>query len=392
MSLVLGLSLYVKSHLMIGRLSLIMIGIWLLSCTSRQPAGTLAQQPVVNEPVSLKQYPKNIILMIGDGMGITQITAGMYSNGNKLNLEAFPIVGLHKPYSSNSLITDSAAGATAFASGVKTYNGAIGILPDSTVVPTILEQAEAKGLATGLVATSTIVHATPAAFIAHVGSRNQMEDIAAYFLKTDIDLFIGGGSKYFNRRTDSRDLYKELSDKGYYVSDYTKEGLTEAVIDDTRNFAYLTDEDNPKTRRDGRSFLKPASMLATRFLQRRGQDKGFFLMIEAAQIDWGGHANDSDYIISEMIDFDETIGAVLDFARENGETLVIVTADHETGGYAINPGSTMEKIVPGFTSDYHTASLIPVFAFGPGAELFAGIYENTAIYEKMRTAFRMQEK
>jgi alkaline phosphatase len=110
-------------------------------------------------------------------------------------------------------------------------------------------------------------------------------------------------------------------------------------------------------------------------------------MIEGAQIDWGGHANSVDYIISEMIDFDETIGAVLNFAKEDGETLVIVTADHETGGFAINPGSTMEKIKPGFTTDYHTGTLIPVFAYGPGSSLFSGIYENTAIYDKMKAAF-----
>lgn len=375
---------------MIRRLWLLLIGIWALACTPRQTAETYDAPAPISETVSLERYPKNIILMIGDGMGITQITAGMYSNGNKLHLEAFPVVGLHKPYSSNSLITDSAAGATAFASGIKTYNGAIGVRPDTSAVPTILEQAEESGRATGLVATSTIVHATPAAFIAHVSSRNKMEDIATFFVQTEIDLFIGGGSKFFNQRTDRRDLYRELSDKGFYVSDYEKEALTDVVIDYDRSFAYLTDAADPKQQRQGRSFLKPATMLATRFLKRRGNNVGFFLMIEGAQIDWGGHANDSDYIITEMLDFDEAIGAVLEFAREDGETLVIVTADHETGGYAINPGSTMDKIVAGFTSEYHTASLIPVFAYGPGAELFSGIYENTAIYEKMRQAFRLK--
>jgi alkaline phosphatase len=128
-------------------------------------------------------------------------------------------------------------------------------------------------------------------------------------------------------------------------------------------------------------------MASTYFLRKRGGDKGFFLMIEGAQIDWGGHANSSSYIISEMIDFDDTIGAVLDFAKEDGETLVIVTSDHETGGFAINPGSTMDKIKAGFTTEYHTGTLIPVFAYGPGASLFGGIYENTDIYHKMKAAF-----
>lgn len=320
-------------------------------------------------------------------MGITQITAGMYANGNRLHLEEFPVIGLHKPYSSSNLITDSAAAATAFASGVKTYNGAIGVLPDTSHVKTILEEAEERGLATGLISTSTIVHATPAAFIAHVTSRKKMEDIAGFFVKTEIDLFIGGGKKYFTERKDGRDLYRELADRNYYVSDYTKEPITELVMDYSRNLAYLTDMADPKTLRQGRDFLRPAAMLGTLFLKKRSPDRGFFLMIEGAQIDWGGHNNNSDYIVSEMIDFDETIGAVLEFAKADGETLVIVTADHETGGYAINPGSKMDEIKPGFTTEHHTGTLIPVFAYGPGSSLFSGIYENTEIYYKMKAAF-----
>ena len=120
---------------------------------------------------------KNVILLIGDGMGLTQISAGLYSNNNKLNLEQFTEIGLHKSYAADNLITDSAAGATAFACGQKTYNGAIAVDEDSNVLKTILEEAEDRGLATGLVATSTIVHATPASFIAHVNSRQKYEVI-----------------------------------------------------------------------------------------------------------------------------------------------------------------------------------------------------------------------
>lgn len=371
-------------HRFLSFLLLLLVG----ACTSRQPAiATVAEPAPATPAVKLEKHPKNIILMIGDGMGITQITAGMYSNGNKLFLEEFPIVGLHKPYSSSNLITDSAAGATAFASGVKTFNGAIGVASDSSSAKTILEEAEAQGLATGLLTTSTIVHATPAAFIAHTPSRNNMETIAASFLETEIDLFIGGGKKYFTERKDGRDLMSELREKGYYVSDYSQEEATELVMDYSQNLAYLTDRVDPKSQRKGRDFLRPAAMASTIFLKNRAKDKGFFLMIEGAQIDWGGHANSVNYIVSEMIDFDETIGAVLNFAKEDGETLVIVTADHETGGFAINPGSTMEKIKPGFTTEYHTGTLIPVFAYGPGSSLFSGIYENTAIYDKMKTAF-----
>ncbi len=331
--------------------------------------------------------PKNIVLMIGDGMGITQITAGMYANKNKLYLEKFPVIGLHKCYASNKLVTDSAAGATAFACGVKTYNGAIGVNPDTVAVKTILEEAEQKGLATGLIATSTIVHATPASFIAHVKQRKMYEDIAADFLKTDIELFIGGGKKYFDRRKDGKNLYKALQSKGYAVSDYFQSDFTKLTPSYNQNFVYFTADDDPLPVAQGRDYLVPASDFAVDFLDQKAGEDGFFLMIEGSQIDWGGHANKSDYIVSEMIDFDRAIGAVLDFAEQDGETLVIVTADHETGGFAIQPGSTMDSLVTAFTSDYHTADLIPVFAYGPGAELFGGIYENTAIYNKMRAAY-----
>ncbi len=325
--------------------------------------------------------------MIGDGMGLTQITAGMYANGNRIELEKFPIVGLHKSYSSDNLVTDSASGATAFACGVKTYNGAIGVNPDTVAVKTILEEAEEKNYATGLVATSTIVHATPASFIAHQKQRKMYEEIAADFLKTDIDFFLGGGKKYFDRREkDERNLYEELRAKGYVVSDYFQANLKDIDIDNTKKFAYLTSDADPLPVAQGRDYLPLASKKAVNFLDNQ-EDKPFFLMIEGSQIDWGGHANNSDYIITEMLDFNEAIANVLEFAKADGETLVIVTADHETGGYSINPGSTMDSLVTEFTTDYHTAVMIPVFAYGPGAELFSGIYENTAIYNKMRKAY-----
>lgn len=336
-----------------------------------------------------KRRPKNIILMIGDGMGVTQISAGLYSNGNKLNLERFPFVGLHKSYSGDNLVTDSAAGATAFSAGVKTYNGAIGVDMDTLPVVTILELAEAAGLPTGLVATSSITHATPASFISHNRSRQNYEEIASDFLKTEIDLFIGGGAKFFNRReTDERQLVKELQNRNYVVDNFVNKDIQDINPIATKNYVYLTSDAQPLPFSQGRDYLVPASRLAPNFLDKRDtKNKGFFLMIEGAQIDWGGHANKSEYIISEMIEFDNAIGAVLEFAERDGETLVIVTADHETGGYAIQNGSKMGEIDGAFTSDYHTADLIPVFAYGPGAEAFAGIYENTLIFNKMKKLF-----
>ncbi len=356
-----------------------------LMLAQKKTSSTLA---VKDSPLAtpLKQA-KNVILLIGDGMGLSQISGALYSNGNKLNMERFPVAGLQKTYAANDLITDSAASATSFACGVKTNNGAIGMDRDSLPVKSILEEAEAKGLATGMVVTSTITHATPAAFIAHVKSRKSEEEIAEAFLDTEIDFFVGGGEIFFDHRTiDKRNLYQELVKKGYSVSDYTKNNLIDLQPNPKQNFAYFSAAENPLPVNGGRSYLAPASKMAAEFLKGHS-DKGFFLMVEGSQIDWGGHGNNSEYIVSETIDFDKAIGLILDFAQADGETLVIVTADHETGGYALNPGSEFGKMNPGFTTSGHTAQLIPVFAYGPGSELFYGTYENTDIYRRMRKAF-----
>ena len=156
---------------------------------------------------------KNIIFLIGDGMGLTQIYAGMTANGGHMNFERFKNIGLIKTYSSSSYITDSAAGATAFSIGKKTFNGAIGLDQDSIPQKTILEMAEENGLATGIVSTSSITHATPASFIAHNTTRDDAEGIALDFIKTDVDVFIGGGQLFFELREDSMNLFDDLRQK-----------------------------------------------------------------------------------------------------------------------------------------------------------------------------------
>lgn len=350
----------------------------------RSEVALTARAPVVPFEASSPDRPRNVVLMIGDGMGLTQITAAMYAGGNALSLERMPVVGLHKSYSSDNLITDSAAGATAFSCGVKTYNGAIGVRPDTSACYTVLERAEDGGMPTGLVATSTIVHATPAAFYAHVPSRQDYPAIAAQLTESGVDFFVGGGQEFFSRRADGRDLLAEMHTGGRTVDSYFDKGVEELLPHDHAGYGYLTADGDPLPFAGGRNYFPRATELALDYLSARDStEAGFFLLVEGSQIDWGGHANDSDYIISETQEFAEVIGRVLDFAAADGETLVVVTADHETGGYAVNPGSTMGDIEGAFTSDYHTADLIPVFAFGPGAEAFAGIYENTAIHDKL---------
>lgn len=329
--------------------------------------------------------PKNIIFLIGDGMGTVQISAAMYLNNNRTSLERFPIIGLHKTHSSDDLITDSAAGATAFSTGHKTNNGFIAVDSIQNSLPTILEEAESRGLATGLVATCSITHATPASYIAHNSSRNNHEEIALDFLKTDIDLIIGGGKKYFDNRIDNRNLIEELKEKSYFIDDYNTP-LLDIRIDPKSPYIYFTADNHPPKSSEGRSYLKKASISGIEYLNKRSE-KGFFIMIESSQIDWGGHENNAEYIIDEMNDFEVTIDAVMDWAEKDGETLVIVTADHETGGFAINNGVMSDSLSTSFTTGHHTAVMIPVFAFGPGSEMFSGIYENTEIYHKMKKAW-----
>jgi len=332
------------------------------------------------------KHPKNIILMVGDGMGVSQIYAGMVGNYGSLNLEQFQVIGFHKNQASNAFVTDSAAGATAFSCGVKTYNGAIGVDANGEAVPTILEIAEENGLATGLVATCSITHATPASFISHQSSRSLDENIALDFLNTDIDVFIGGGRKFFANRTDGLNLIDSLKNRSYQIANTIEEVQQ---IKSGKLAAFLAEEQQAKFSEGRGDELVKSTEVALNLLKTN--KKGMFLMIEGAQIDWGGHANDTKYIVDEMIDFDNAIGKVLEFAKKDGNTLVIVTADHETGGFTINKGSTETGMVEGkFTTGSHTGVMIPVFAYGPGSEAFGGFYENNEIFHKMMKAYKFK--
>lgn len=330
--------------------------------------------------------PKNIIFMVGDGMGPAQTYAGMIANGNKLNLERVKICGFHKSYSANDIITDSAAGATAFSTGKKTYNGAIGVNTDTIPQETILETAEKKGFNSGIVVTCSMGHATPASFYSHVPKRKAFEDIALDFLPSNIDFAVGGGMKYYANRTDNRNLIDELKEKGYDV--YTKSEDVDG-IKKLPAITFIADEEPDSVLGTRGDVLVRSTKKALELLGK--EDKPFFLLVEGSQIDWAGHANNAKGIMAEMIDFDKAIGAAFDFAEKDGNTLVIVTADHETGGFTINGGSIEEKrIESAFTTGHHTGVMIPVYAFGPGAEAFGGIYENTAIYDKMMTALELK--
>jgi alkaline phosphatase len=354
-------------------------------CATPQPT---AKQNQAIVPVAMGK-PKNVILMIGDGMGLPQITGSMYMNSNRSVFERFTNIGFHKSHSSDNLVTDSAAGATAFASGVKTYNGAIGVNAKKESVPTLLEMAEKKGMATGMVMTCSVIHATPASFIAHVKGRENREEIALAYLDTPIDIFIGGGLDYFIRRVDGRNLVHELEQKNYRISDFIHEEVDLLPANTEKNIGYFTSNEEPLPADQGRDYFIPAINKALNFIDDRS-DKGFFMMIEGSQIDWGGHSNEAKYVLNEMQEFEVAIDQVMDFIEKDGNTLLVITGDHETGGFAVQPGSKLNEIVVSFTTKSHTAVMIPVFAAGPGAEAFRGMYENTAIFDKIKAALDLQ--
>ena len=334
---------------------------------------------------STQESPKNIILLIGDGMGVSQIsTAFYYGEDSVNNFMRFPVIGLMKTSSASDKITDSAAGATAFSAGTSTYNGAIGVDTDTAAVPTIVEILAKQGLSTGLISTSSITHATPAGFYAHVASRDMQDEIARQLVHAPVDFFAGGGNQFFSHREDSVNYLDSLQAQEFAVD--TTQLASPDSLSKNQKYAYLMAPDGmPRMTEQRGDFLPQATQLALEDLSQN--DTGFFLMVEGSQIDWGGHANDAEYIITEVADFNKTIGIALDFAEKNKNTLVVVTADHETGGFALSSTdnndhtySDYNKITPTFSTGGHTATLIPVFSFGPGAQLFSGVYRNTAIF------------
>jgi alkaline phosphatase len=349
--------------------------------------------PACKDSGQKAKHPRNVILLIGDGMGLSQVSASFYFQEGNPNFSRFPYVGLIRTSSARQKITDSASGATAFSMGKKSYNGAIGVDVDTLAHETLVELAATRGVKTGLLATSSITHATPASFYAHVPSRNQHEEIARDLSHSAVDIFIGGGLQFFASRKDSLNYLDTLTARGFIV-DTT--ALTAGKLDPNGRYGWLLAPDGMPTMLEGRGdFLTRSVTTALDFLAP--QPKGFFLMTEGSQIDWGGHDNNADYLIAELLDFDKAIGAALDFAEKDGNTLVVVTADHETGGFSLSStprltdagkmSSDYDEITPTFSTGGHTTTLIPVFAYGPGAEAFTGIYENTGIFDKIVAAF-----
>ncbi|MCJ7820914.1 MAG: alkaline phosphatase [Bacteroidales bacterium] len=336
-----------------------------------------------------KDKPVNLIIFIGDGMGVDQVYAGMTASGFNMTFPAFPVTGFSITYSANRYITDSAAGATAISTGEKTNNGMIGVRPDSTDIETIFEIAKSKGMSTGVVCTSPVTHATPASFIAHNVSRSNYEAIAEDFLKGTADVFIGGGKNHFTARKDGIDLTANLKAMGYEVV-YTLDDLRKASS--PRLAGLLAGVDMPSIA-GGRDteYLAVATSKAIETLSKN--PKGFVLMVEGSQIDYAGHDNNIDNNINEVIDMDRAVAVAYDYALKSKNTLIVVTADHETGGLTLTGGNIQSKVVKGsYSSKGHTAVMVPVFAFGPGSEAFAGVQQNTDLFDDFVTLLSLKQK
>ncbi|HLV62917.1 alkaline phosphatase [Galbibacter sp.] len=367
----------------------------LISCSENQERENVVVSNSATSDQSNDQ-PLSVIFMIGDGMGVPQISTSFYFNDTISNFEQFTSIGFIKTSSSSHTITDSAAGATAMATGQQTYNRAIGVDKDSVSVTTILEELDSKGYQTGLISLTSITHATPASFYSHVIDRDMHEKIAMDLTMGKVDFFAGGGWKYFTDRKDGKNLIDQMEQNGFKI-----DTLGLSPYDVVKKNGYLLAETSIASVVDGRgSYLGDATAMALDYFDQK--EAPFFLMVEGSYIDWGGHAKDDKMVIQETIDFDKTIGVVLDYMKKNPNTLLVITADHETGGvavgkyYDVDPNTNKKsedptKVQVYFTTDQHTGELIPIFAKGKGEQLFGGIYQNTQVYTKIKQAIEMAQ-
>lgn len=395
-----------------------------------------------------KDKAQNVIFLIPDGFSAAYATNYRWYKGEDTVLDSMNIA-MQRTYSANSNITDSAAAGTAMATGVKTNNGMISTDPTGKELKTILEETERKGKSSGLVATSTITHATPAAFASHVASRADEADIAPQLLDNDVDVILGGGQKYF---TD--ELIDEAKDEGYQL--VTNKRELDRVKKTNKVLGLFAEEGMaPELDREDTQQPSLADMTETAIDTLKKNKNGFFLMVEGSQIDWAGHANDAAWAMKDSEAFEEAVIEAMDFAKKDGNTLVVVAGDHDTGGMSVggygngsanvemlrdvtatgdymasklnkkrtnakkvlkeyaaidltkaevnaiknadNPASSINQIISerasvGWTSTGHTGIDIPVYTYGPGSELFTGTMENTDLPVNIAKAMKMNFK
>ena len=363
---------------------------------------------------------KNVIYLIGDGMGLGAVSSLILSEDSETGFEQSPVIGLSETCSANNFVTDSPAGGTALATGVRTNNGYIGVDPDGNQLTSVLRKAQEIGKKTGIVVNTTLTEATPAAFYAGVTSRKKTYDIAKQFTESEVDLAIGAGLDHFIGRPDSIDLTATLIDKGYDVYLYWENVLNTTsdrfvgilpLIDVHRResgrksaeaaegqevclaaqLASASEDYDGTHLSEPEVYLEKATAKALDVLSRNN-DNGFFLMVESAIIDGYGHNNDTEGMIIEMREFDRTLSQLIAYVNQHPGTLLVVTADHETGGTGVDynkyEAGTANQVRLSFSTHGHTGTLVPVFAYGTGAEAFSGIMKNTDIPKRIEALMK----
>jgi alkaline phosphatase len=338
---------------------------------------------------------KNIIFCIGDGMGLTQTAFTRIQElgpDGMLNMEKMPVVGIIRTHSLDSLVTDSPAAGTALATGMKTNTGMLGMTPDGTKYQTILEAARDRGMRTGLAVNCEITNATPAAFGSHVKSRYEEPVIAEHLLANKINVLLGSGKEFFipkternSKREDNRDLISEAKGAGYeYVETFEQlKSAKKPYLLGLFEHKLLTSEHPEPSLAE--LTKKAIQILTADYEDSLAENAGFFLMVECHQIDWACHQNDADKMVKQTLLFDEAVKVALDFASADGRTLVIVAADHETGGLTFKSksyGAKSQAAYPAWSHDGHTGTPVPIYAYGPQANIFTGVYDNTEIPKK----------
>ena len=351
-----------------------------VSCKRREEGKTLQYYATPNpyEIVDVAMPPvdnevRNVILMIGDGMGLEQVSCAWVLNHGKLNLDRFPSIGLSRTWCTNELITDSGAGGTALAAGQKTAYSHVGTAADSTDLASMLVKAQELGKKTGVVVTCHFADATPCDFCCHNEYRYNQDDLIADYVTCGVDYLSGGGLDWFTvNRKDSRDITREMAAAGYTVA-LTEEDLMAA---DLPVIGILAPDNLPVAMERGDLYRRTVTR-GLDILSRESGDQGFVMMLEGSCIDDWLHGNDIEKAMEELLDFDRTIGDVLTWAAADGHTLVVVTADHNTGCLTLQDGNLEEgRIGVAFGSESHNGIAVPVYAWGPGSDAFTGIREN----------------
>lgn len=401
--------------------------------------GIASAAPGTPKEVPSEGKAKNIILFVGDGMGTAQRNAARLAAlglEEQLVMDSLPIAGFSQTDSAdpNTFITDSAAGATAIASGIKTYNGSIGMDLGNNPVATVMEMAESNNLSTGLVTTGQVTDATTAAFGAHVTNRSQQTEIARQYIEeTNVDVLLGGGEDFWypagnpgaypdnppedtteGSRSTQGNLVEQAESLGYeYVTD--ADGL--AAASSGQLLGLFANQEMFQQRAEGQGDIYDP-VVSLEEMTRKAIDtlssnkKGFLLVVEEEGIDEMAHSNNAQRTMDTVLELDKAVAVGKEFAETNGDTLIITTADHETGGMAIeNTGSSDESgtgastedgpfPVAGTNSSFnidwtttgHTAVDVPVTAMGPGSALLTGIYENTHIYQVILDSLKNLKK